>query len=54
MTIRLAVGQVQGVGKVGGDVKARTLTVEYEPSQVTVGAIQQVLGAVGYDATVVT
>ncbi len=48
----MAVGQVNGTGKVSGDVKARTVSVEYEPSTVTVEAIQQALTTVGYDSTV--
>ena len=47
----MAVGQVEGIGKVRSDVKSRTLSVEYQPSTVSVKAIQQALEAVGYDST---
>ena len=51
MTIRMAVGRVQGVKKVTGEAKSRTVTVEYEPSTATVEAIYEALKRVGYEAT---
>ncbi len=48
----MAVGQLHGIGKVSGEVKPRTIKVEYDPSAVTVEAIQQALGKIGYDCTV--
>ena len=51
MTIRLAVGRLQGVDKVSGEVKTRTVTVEYEPSTVTVEAIHEALKRVGFEGT---
>ena len=48
----MAVGRLQGISKISGEVKSRTLTVEYDPSAVTVEAIQQALEAIGYDSAV--
>ncbi len=48
----MAVGQLGGIGKVSGDIKSRALAVEYEPSAVTVEAIQQAVATAGYDSTV--
>ena len=52
-TIRKAVGQLQGLEKVSGDVKARTVLFEYNPATVTVTEIQQALDTYGYDSTVI-
>ncbi len=49
----MAVGRLRGITKISGDAKARTMTVEYETSTVTVEQIQQALETVGYDSTVV-
>jgi copper chaperone CopZ len=46
----MAVGHLQGLGKVTGEAKSRTLTVEYEPAKVTVEAIQGTLKQLGYDS----
>ncbi len=54
MTIRMAVGRLQGVGKISGEVKARTVTVEYEPSTLTVKAVQDALKGLGYESTQMT
>ena len=51
MTIRMAVGRLQGFGKISGEVKAKTLRVEYDPSTLTVKAVQEALEAVGYEST---
>ena len=51
MTIRMAVGRVQGVKKVTGEAKSRTVTVEYDASTVTEEAIYEALKRVGYEAT---
>ncbi len=48
----MAVGRLQGVSKISGEVKSRTLTVEFEPTVVTVEAIQQALNAIAYDSAV--
>lgn len=53
-TIRMAVSRLDGVDKISGDDKARTITVEHEPSSVAVDAIQQALESIGYDSTVIT
>ena len=53
MTIRMAVGRVTGISKIDGESKSRTLTVEFEPSSVTVEAIQNALNQVGYESTLV-
>ena len=49
----MAVGRLHGINKISGDVKPRTITVEYEPPTITVEAIQEALEKVGYDSTVV-
>ena len=54
MTIRLAVGRLHGVGKISGEVKSRTLTVEYEPSSLTVEAVQDALNQIGYESVPLT
>ncbi len=51
MSIRMAVGRIQGIGKISGDDKSRTVTVEYEPNALTVEAIQEALKGVGYEST---
>ncbi len=51
MSIRMAVGRIQGIGKISGDDKSRTVTVEYEPTALTVEAIQEALKGVGYEST---
>jgi|TARA_B100002003_G_C13764728_1_gene379757 copper chaperone CopZ len=51
MTIRMAVGRLDGFGKITGEAKSRTLTVEYEPARVTVKAIQGTLKQLGYDSS---
>ncbi len=51
MSIRMAVGRIKGVGKISGDDKSRTVTVEYEPTALTVEAIQEALKGVGYEST---
>ena len=47
----MAVGRVQGINKVDGESKNRTLTVEYEPESVTVEEIQSALINMGYEST---
>ena len=51
MTIRLAVGRLEGIGKISGQAKSKTLTVEYEPSVLTVDAVQEALKGIGYEST---
>ncbi len=51
MSIRMAVGRIQGIGKISGDDKSTTITVEYEPTALTVEAIQEALKGVGYEST---
>ena len=53
ISIRMAVGQLKGTGMVSADSKSRTLTVQYEPSEVTVESMQEVLLLIGYESTVV-
>lgn len=53
MTIRMAVGRLQGISSINGEAKSRTLTVEYEPPTVTVEGIQSALKQVGYESTLV-
>lgn len=49
----MAVGRLQGIDSINGDAKARTITVGYDASTLTVKGIQQALENVGYDSTVV-
>ncbi len=51
MTIRLAVGRLNGVGKISGEAKSKTVTVAYEPSELTVEAVQEALKQIGYEST---
>ncbi len=54
MTIRLAVGRLKGIGKISGQAKSKTLTVEYEPSVLTVNAVQAALKEIGYESVPIT
>ena len=54
MTIRLAVGRLNGIGKISGEAKSMTLTVEYEPSVLTVEAVQDALKQIGYESVPLT
>ncbi len=47
----MAVGRLNGVGKIIGEAKSNTLTVEYEPSALTVEAVQEALKQIGYEST---
>ncbi len=47
----MAVGRLNGVGKISGEAKSKTLTVEYEPSALTVEAVQEALKQIGYEST---
>ena len=49
----MAVGRVEGISKVEGESKGKTLTVEYESSSVTVEDIQNALIQLGYESTLV-
>ncbi len=48
----MAVGHLKGVGKVSADVQARALSVQYDPSDVTVESMQEALSQIGYESTV--
>ncbi len=48
----MAVGQLGGVGRIAGEVKTRTLTVEYDASAVRIEAIQAAMRGAGYDSTI--
>ena len=50
MTIRLAVGRLKGIGEISGEAKSKTLKVEYEPSVLTVEAVQEALKQIGYES----
>ncbi len=54
MTIRLAVGRLKGIGKISGESKSATLTVEYEPSELTVEEVQEALKQIGYESVPLT
>ncbi len=51
MSIRMAVGRLQGISNINGEADSTILTVEYEPSSVTVEGIQNALNQVGYEST---
>lgn len=53
-SIRMAVGQLKGIGMVSGDTKSRTLSVRYDPSEVTVESMQEALSQIGYESTVLS
>ena len=48
----MAVGQLKGTGKVSGDAKSRTLSVQYDSSEVAVESVQEALLQIGYESTV--
>ena len=50
MTIRLAVGRLEGIGKISGEAKSQTLIVEYDPPEMTVEGIQEALKQIGYES----
>ena len=50
----MAVGRLQGIGKISGEVKSKNLQVEYEPSTLTVEAVQEALRRLGYESTQLT
>ncbi len=50
----MAVGRLKGVSKITGEAKAKTLTVEYDPSALTVEAVQQALTQIGYESVPLT
>ena len=52
-TIRLAVGQVEGVTNVEGDPGKQTIAVDYDPATVAPQAIRAVLEEIGYESTVI-
>lgn len=49
MTVRL----LDGIGDVKGDFKSRKVEVIYDPSQVSVKAVQQALNNIGYESEVI-
>lgn len=46
----MAVRLVQGVQKVAGDAKAKTLTIDFDPQVVSVEDIKRAMTRTGYDA----
>ncbi len=50
----MAVGRVKGIGELNGDAKSKTLSIEYDPSEVTAEGVQQALAGIGYESTVLT
>jgi copper chaperone len=43
-----AVGKVEGVKTVNVDIPAKTVQIEYDPQQVTLAKIEEVMDDVGY------
>ena len=48
----MAVGHLQGTNEIEADVDTQTVRVTYDPSEVTVEAIQQRMVSIGYESTV--
>ena len=48
----MAVRRLNGVGEVVGDWKSHTVTIEYDPENIDVEAIQEAMMVFGYDSTV--
>jgi copper chaperone len=48
MAIKRAVGQLEGVASVDGDPGSKTVMVDYDPSRVTLGRIEETMAAEGY------
>ncbi len=48
----MAVGQLDGIGQITGDVTIKTVTIEFNPSHVTIQRIQEVLEGIGYSSNV--
>ena len=47
--IQTAVGGLSGVANVAVDLRAKTVTVAHDPSQITVDTIRKVIEEQGYD-----
>jgi len=43
-----AVGQLEGVSKVKVDIRAKAVHIDYDPQQVTLAKIEEVLDETGY------
>jgi len=54
VTIRTAVGKLDGIGTVAVDVPAGTATVAFDPDKTTPSAIADAITGSGYTATVAT
>ena len=52
VSVRTAVGRLNGVSKFSADEKARTVTVEFDPATLTPEAIRGAMERVGYESTV--
>ncbi|MCH8185862.1 MAG: hypothetical protein IH862_07165 [Chloroflexi bacterium] len=50
----MAVGHVKGIGEIDADTKSKTLSIEYDPSEVTVEGVQEALAGIGHESTVLT
>lgn len=51
--MRMAVRRLNAISTVEGDLASRTLTVAFEPAEVSLETIQRTLQTVGYESTVV-
>jgi copper chaperone CopZ len=47
-TVSRVVGNIEGVSSSKADLSSSTLTVEYDPSKVTIDQIKNVVNGVGY------
>lgn len=48
-SITKAVGELKGVGRVTVDLKGKTVSVEYDPGQVGLDKVKEVIEDQGYD-----
>ncbi len=44
--------RLNGVGEVAGDWRLHTVTIEYDPENIDIEAIQEAMMVFGYDSTV--
>ncbi len=51
MAIKKAVGKLEGVSSVEGDPGTKKVTVDYDPSKVSLEKIEETMAAEGYPAS---
>ena len=50
MTIRMAVRRVPGVQKMEGNVKERTVSIQFDPGASSLEGIKEAMSRIGYEA----